>query len=583
MASRTASRTADGTGDGGRRRRPGRRAWLVAGGVVVLVGGYGAAAAVAADRVPSGTTVLGQDLGGLDREGAEQRLGEAFAAATAAPLPVEVAGGTQEVVPDEAGLRLDAAATADRLVGFSLDPRDLWRHVADRGVAVEPVADVDEDALADAVAGVAGAVDTEPVEGAVTFVPAGYEVVEATPGTTVDTEGAADALASAWPAALEGDVPVALPSEEVPPVVDAEAVADFVTTFAGPATAAPLPVVVGTLETEVPVDALAPTLIARVGSGDARGTLEPDVDDVALREALLEVEPDVDGDPTDARLEIEGGEPVVVPSATGRSVDAEALGTAALTALAAPAGAAERVARVPSAEVAPEVSTADVEALGVVEEIAEFSTPLSGSNPGRLQNIRVGTGKVDGTLVRPGETFDLNEVLGRRTAAAGYARASIIADGRYVESYGGGVSQISTTVYNAAFFAGMELVTHKPHSFYISRYPEGREATLDYDTIDMIWRNDTSTGVLVQAFTGGGELTVRFWGTDSREVSTSTSPRRNITQPESSELDSDDCIPSSPSSGFQVTVTRQVTEGGRTVHDDSDTVTYTPVPGITCV
>ncbi|WP_299033397.1 VanW family protein [uncultured Pseudokineococcus sp.] len=573
--------TGEGRGTAARRRR---WPWGVGAAAVLVLGGYGAAAALTADRVPSGTTVAGVPLGGLDRDEAEQRLAQDLLPRAEEPLAVDVLGTGAEVVPADAGLALDPRATADGLVGFSLDPRVLWAHVADRGEEVAPETTVDDDALAAAVEDLAGRVDAAPVEGDVVFDAEGYDVVAAVPGTALDREAAAAALEEAWPGVLDQAAPEALelPAEAPAPAVDAEAVDAFVASFAEPAVAGPLPVRVGTATAEVPVPAFAPALSAEPGED---GALAPVVDAEALRSALLEVEPDLDAEAQDASLELQDGRPVVVPAVVGRSVAADALGPAALEALAVPPGP-ERVAVVTSQEVQPERTTADVEALGVTEVIAEFSTPLRGSNAGRLQNVRTAARAVDETLLAPGEVFDLNEVLGRRTAAAGYAEATIISGGRYVESYGGGVSQISTTLYNGAFFAGLELLDHQPHSFYISRYPEGREATLDFNSIDMRFRNDTSTGVLIQMSAGSsssGDVTVRFWGTDVSDVETSTSSRRNITQPESREIDDDDCIPSTAGEGFTVTVTRTVTRAGGVVHDDRDVVRYDPVPGITCV
>ena len=89
---------------------------------------------------------------------------------------------------------------------------------------------------------------------------------------------------------------------------------------------------------------------------------------------------------------------------------------------------------------------------------------------------------VNGTLLKPGEEFSLNEVVGERTAENGFTKGFIISDGVFKEDLGGGVSQVATTTFNAMFFAGLEDVEHKPHSFYIDRYPVGREATVAWPT-----------------------------------------------------------------------------------------------------
>ncbi len=127
-------------------------------------------------------------------------------------------------------------------------------------------------------------------------------------------------------------------------------------------------------------------------------------------------------------------------------------------------------------------------------------------------------------FLKPGETFSMNKVLGPRTTARGWMAGGAIDGGRVVERMGGGISQTTTTTFNAIFFAGLEDIYHKPHSLYFSRYPMGREATLDYNSVDMKFRNNTDYGVLMQAFTnnpkvgGQGSVTVRVWSTKMYDV-----------------------------------------------------------------
>jgi VanW like protein len=100
--------------------------------------------------------------------------------------------------------------------------------------------------------------------------------------------------------------------------------------------------------------------------------------------------------------------------------------------------------------------------------------------PPRVHNIRRATQLLDGRLIAGGARFSMNDALGRRTRARGFVPAPMISGGRLVDSVGGGISQVATTMFNAAFFAGLRLVAHTPHSFYISRYPKGREATVSW-------------------------------------------------------------------------------------------------------
>ena len=109
-------------------------------------------------------------------------------------------------------------------------------------------------------------------------------------------------------------------------------------------------------------------------------------------------------------------------------------------------------------------------------------------------NIKRAAEQINGTIIQPGETFSLNATTNPRDAAHGYVEAGIIEDGHPARGIGGGVSQVATTLYNAAYFAGMTNVEHKEHSFYISRYPAGREATVFDNLIDLKFRNDNPTG-----------------------------------------------------------------------------------------
>ncbi|MDX5318148.1 MAG: VanW family protein, partial [Actinomycetes bacterium] len=158
-----------------------------------------------------------------------------------------------------------------------------------------------------------------------------------------------------------------------------------------------------------------------------------------------------------------------------------------------------------------------------------------------------------------------------------------VENGFYSKALGGGLSQLSTTTYNAAYFAGMDLVEHKPHSRWFSRYPEGREATMWVPTVDMKFRNSTPHGVLVQAWVEGGRVWVRFWSTPYFEVRTETSDRYNITQPQTVYNSDPECLPESGGQvGFTVRVTRwRYLEGE--LHDrESWTWTYAPWNRVEC-
>jgi vancomycin resistance protein YoaR len=165
--------------------------------------------------------------------------------------------------------------------------------------------------------------------------------------------------------------------------------------------------------------------------------------------------------------------------------------------------------------------------------------------------------------------------------------APAIDRGEFVQDIGGGVSQFATTMYNAAFLGGYEIVEHKPHSQYISRYPEGREATLDYPNVDLKFRNSSPHGLYIDTSYTGTSITVSIWATPWVQVSTSTGGRSNFTGPETIVRPNPALAPGEErviqegaGQGFQVTVTRTLTFPDGRVEDEAVTTTYVARPRI---
>jgi vancomycin resistance protein YoaR len=195
---------------------------------------------------------------------------------------------------------------------------------------------------------------------------------------------------------------------------------------------------------------------------------------------------------------------------------------------------------------------------GVDQLIGTFTT-YHPCCPPRVTNIHRIAQLIDGTVVPAGETFSLNDAAGERTRANGFVAAPAIVEGELEDQLGGGVSQFSTTLFNAAWFAGLDIEKHQPHSLYISRYPPGREATLDWRSIDQVIRNDTGAPFVIRARTTDTSVTVGIYGhTGDREVASVTGPRR----------------PTGEDGGFRVSVTRTITQDGAVKGTDTISWTY---------
>ena len=245
---------------------------------------------------------------------------------------------------------------------------------------------------------------------------------------------------------------------------------------------------------------------------------------------------------------------VVVPAIAGRTLDIAA------TALAL-ANPARTTIRARVRLMPPSVTTEELTALGIRERVSAFTTYYPAGQP-RVVNIRRASQVLDGTILRSGATFSMNEALGERTTAKGYVPAPQIAGNAFVDSVGGGISQVATMLYNGAFFAGLELVEHQPHSLYIDRYPLGREATISWGGPELIFRNDWPAAVLIKLEATETSITVRFFSSRlGRRVETETSTPFGH-----------------GGGGFTVEYTRRVYRGTRLLRDELYRVRYGTAP-----
>ena len=183
----------------------------------------------------------------------------------------------------------------------------------------------------------------------------------------------------------------------------------------------------------------------------------------------------------------------------------------------------------------PAFTTAMAETFGELYEVSEFTTYMPGTN--RAHNIKLMADLIDDTIVWPGETFSVNEHVGRRTLDKGFKYDCAIVSGELSceedpVNVGGGVSQFGTTIFNAIYFGCYKDVTHQPHSIYFSKYPEGREATLGYPYPDVAFENDSSAPVIIRTSYTNRSITVTFFGSqEGRYCGTERSERTGVSSP----------------------------------------------------
>jgi vancomycin resistance protein YoaR len=239
--------------------------------------------------------------------------------------------------------------------------------------------------------------------------------------------------------------------------------------------------------------------------------------------------------PVDATWSVSGDAVQIVPSRNGTELDVPRTARALLRAA---TSRTNRVATVAIARAVPERTTKEAVAMGIDTRMASYKTYNSGTWD-RITNLRLGATHLDGALVPPGGTFSLNEAIGERTEERGFRSAPVIIGTRYEEEVGGGTSQVATTVFNAAWEAGLEITERNPHSLYIDRYPLGRDATVYWPSLDLKFVNDTENWVLVKGFPEADGISVAIYGGERRRVESSegtmtitgTAPVRRVKDP----------------------------------------------------
>lgn len=574
---------------GGPHRGLSRRARVLAvlgGLLVILAAGYLWGWARSGDLAPRNAEVAGIAIGGLTSEQATQRLTTDLLPAAQAAITMTGAAEPVLLDPAEAGLGVDLPATLiEAGLGRSWRPVHVWRSLTGGG-RTAPVLVVDTDRLSSALTSRQSAFAVAAVDAGVTLDGVQITRTPARQGSELDLTGTAGLVREAWSQAVRAAastpaVAAALTSSE-------PAVTDQVATQFVDATLSPMlqPVVVSTDRGEFTLTAeqiAASTSITTTGGRLAAGT-----DWAGLHASAgsgiagLKLTA-----PVDAGFTFSNDRPTVVPS-----VDGEGLSLASFTAAVQPvlSRATDRVARATIETVPAAFTTAQAEALGITEVTGEFTTYWQQHTPYRNTNLGQAAKSMNGTLVRPGETFSYNKVLGERTPEAGYVKGGVLTGGRIVENYGGGVSQGATTTFNAAFFAGMKDIEHHPHGLWFDRYPPGREATVSWGSLDLRWQNDTPYGVLVQAFvvpstSAGrpGSITVRLWSTRTFEVKSSELVKSNFTNGGSRVITGDpSCQPQAAKQGFDVNYSRLFYQDGALVRTEKFFWRYSAGDAITC-
>jgi vancomycin resistance protein YoaR len=564
---------------GARRRRRSRSLPLTLAlglGAAALLGLLvGFAFAGSRQQLADGTRIAGVDVGGLTKRQAVAALDARFDRIAGVPVAFTAAGERFPLAAEQLGVRPDwsAAVAAAARSGDGFGPIRGFRRLHTRffGAEVLPALAVSSGALEYALDEVAAEVDRQPRSAAVVRRGLSIQIVPEQAGRRLDREAAGEVIARSLGSLERGAGAVPLPVSITSPLVTAATLGP-VARRARIAISEPVVLRGDARSWRIPPRRIA-ELLALPRDGATKLAIAGPKADAYFR-ALSER---VGKPPVDASFSVSGETVGIVPSRDGIELDVPRTARALLRAAISPT---RRVATLAVVTAAPEITTAEAQAMGITRRMAVYKTWNSGTAD-RITNLRLGVTLLDGTLVPPGGTFSLNGTIGERTAERGFKPAPVIIGNEYAEEVGGGTSQVATTVFNAAWEAGLKITERNPHSLYISRYQLGRDATVYWPSLDLKFVNDTKKWILVKGFVESDGIAVGIYGGEKRRVessagtieTTGSPPMERVKDPTLAKGKT--VVESSGSSPSRTVVTRKVYGAdGTLLHDETWTTSY---------
>jgi vancomycin resistance protein YoaR len=537
------------------------------------------------NRIHPGVTILGEDAGRQTREAAGAALQARVNRAAAAPISIAGKGQSWDLLPREVGTEIDVAGTVEEAFALTREKNflaDLFTrfslYVSPRDVPLR--GSIDSALMDDFLQRVSDVVDQPPVNAALKVEGEEVRVVEGERGLVADQEALRHSLKTLLLSLQQAEVHI--PLTRIDPAIQAshtsEAAAQARTMIG-----APVELRSGEQVWTLGPERLRSVLDFRVDSDDRAARLVTYVSVDKAAELFDTVAAAVGSAPKNATWETNGTTATIVPAVTGKTLDREKT-AAAITEAARKAEG--RIAEVAVTEKQPDRSTERAKEMGVVSKLGAFTTEFGGSD-NRRDNVQHAAKLINGTLIAPGEEFDFDRVVGKRTTENGFKTAPAIVGGKLEDSLGGGICQVATTLFNAAFFAGLQVTARSNHSLYISHYPKGRDASVSWGGPALRFRNDTDKWILVKSASSRSSVTFVIYGTpDGREVSYSTGDWYNVQPPAEKRLKSDELtvgqtrVVEEGQTGRAIKVVRKVTRDGKMIREDNFVSNYPMRPRV---
>jgi vancomycin resistance protein YoaR len=540
-------------------------------------------------RVLPGVRVGDLDIGGMSPTATQIALEQAFQRAAERPVTVRWGEKSFQIKGADIGAQLDAttsvaaALAVGRSGGIARIVTDRFRAVFG-GVVMAPAAQADASATAAALDRIDAAAAQPAQDASVAIRGFSVSVVPSRPGRALDRRATLAAVLAAF---MDQVRTIDAVVTTVQPSVS-DAAAEGARQQAVSLASGPVVVTFQGASVTVPRATVARCIVfvrdASVPAGPAPITmysaLSASLDATRMAPAVATLTKGRVRAAKDASFVADKGSVRLIPSQVGTGPD---LGALARDLVRACLSGRARTAVLRLVVTQPRLTTASARRMGIADRISTFTTSYSTANPARTNNVHLLAKALDGKLVAPGAVFSFNGAAGQRTAAKGYQEAPAIVEGKLVPQLGGGVCQVGTTIFNTVFFSGLPIVERHNHSFYISHYPTGRDATVSWGGPDFKFRNDTGSWLLIRTAVTASTLTISLYGTDpGYDVRYTTGAFTDIVPFKTQEITDSKLkkgarvIVDSGDDGRTVVVTRTVYKGGTVVRTDSFVSHYSP-------
>ena len=493
---------------------PGFWALIAVGAVVaIVVLAILVDSAVYYNKVHAGVSVNGIALGGQTKTEAIATLSGAISKAQNSPVTITSGDKTWTLNPSDVGATMDvdaaakAAMAASRKSNFLVDIGTRWKlYFSKKDLPL--TGSVDTAKLDAFVAGIAGELNVEPVNAALAIQDGQIKVIDSVEGKVVDQAGLSETLKPLLVTLRSASVqvPIAIKEPAVKAENNAQAQRQAETMISGP-----VKVVNGSDSWTITPEEIASYMGFTSKNENGVSTLVPEMDVTKLQPLLAQITPAVATVPVDATFQSDGAKAWVVPGTDGEQLDpdatAQAITAATLT-------ESDRTVQVVTMKKEPALTTQKATDMGIADLLGTYTTTYNCPIP-RQTNVKLCTKYATDVMLAPGQEYNFDQQIGPRTTARGWQLApGIVGPNQLEDVLGGGICQVSTTMFNAVGEAGLEVTERHNHSLFISHYPKGRDATVTGGGKNLRFKNDTDHYIWVRGSSTGVKTTIAIYGTD---------------------------------------------------------------------